>query len=141
MLQEVFYSKVDAFFMVAIGLAWLVCIGVILLVYRQIKARFIVFLVTLPTTALLFPLPLWILLTTKYTIIGSTLNIHSGPVNFDIDIKSIQSITPTRNGRSSPALSLDRLEITYGDGRSVLVSPKDPVLFVKRLDAIKGGSE
>src|SRR5690606_11789437 len=113
MLQEAFYSKVDAVFIVAIGLAWMVCLGVILLVYRQITARFIVLLVSLPTTALLFPLPLWLLLTTQYTIIGSTLDIHSGPVNFDIDINCIQSITPTRNRRSSPALSLDRLEITY----------------------------
>ncbi|MFQ5610075.1 MAG: PH domain-containing protein [Woeseiaceae bacterium] len=41
---------------------------------------------------------------------------------------------PTRNPLSSPALSLDRLKITYGPkNRKVLVSPADKESFVQAL--------
>lgn len=136
--QEIFYSKIDSFILVVIGMAWVLTAGVLYLVYRQVTSKLLVLLITLPTTLLLFPLPIWILLTTQYTIEGSMLNVRSGPVDVDIDISTIESVTPTRNARSSPALSLDRLEIVYGDGERVLVSPEEASLFRQRIDEIKG---
>lgn len=52
--------------------------------------------------------------------------------SFDIEIKDIHSIRKSNNILSSPALSLDRLEINYKGGW-VLVSPKDKKKFIEDL--------
>lgn len=49
-----------------------------------------------------------------------------------IKITSIQSIKETRNPISSPAASLDRLELGYKDG-IILVSPKDKAGFIAHI--------
>jgi hypothetical protein len=75
--------------------------------------------------------------TTYYTISGSTLRIKSGfIINIVVDIGAISKITPTRNMLSSPALSLDRLEIFYNKYDSVLISPDDKIEFAKQLKSI-----
>lgn len=48
---------------------------------------------------------------------------------FDIDIKDIERMDATREWLSSPALSLDRLAITYKGGR-VVISPRDKRKFL-----------
>jgi len=70
-------------------------------------------------------LPLWLFSTTKYVIAGNELKIHSGPVTWRVEIDSITSVSDTRNPLSSPALSLDRLKIKYGNGKTIMVSPAD----------------
>ena len=44
------------------------------------------------------------------------------------------NIRPTRNPLSSPALSLDRLRIDYGSGRSIMVSPEDKDKFIGDIE-------
>ena len=51
---------------------------------------------------------------------------------FDIEIKDIEWIKSTKELLSSPALSIDRLEINYKGGR-VLISPKDKKKFMDDL--------
>lgn len=46
---------------------------------------------------------------------------------------SIKNISETRNPISSPALSLDRLEIVYNRFDSVLISPADKIDFIAEL--------
>ena len=46
-------------------------------------------------------------------------------MNTNIDIKSIRKIIETYNPLSSPAASIDRLEIFYNKFDSILISPKD----------------
>ncbi len=70
-------------------------------------------------------LPVWLLLSTYYLVEGGTLNIRSGPMNVSIPLGDIQSVTPSRSMLSGPALSLKRLKIVYGRGKTILVSPKD----------------
>nr|WP_299382689.1 PH domain-containing protein [Allomuricauda sp.] len=53
-----------------------------------------------------------------------------------IDILSITSITGTNSLISSPAASLDRLEIRFKKHQSVLVSPKDKEGFIAHLSQI-----
>jgi hypothetical protein len=55
--------------------------------------------------------PLWILGSTSYTLTSSHLLVRSGPFRWLIPLDSIQSIMPTRDPLSSPALSIDRLRI------------------------------
>jgi hypothetical protein len=72
---------------------------------------------------------------TRYTLLtGGRLEIRSGWVyRLVISVADIQRIRPTRNPLSSPALSLDRLEIRYGKGGLVMISPKDREGFLDAL--------
>jgi hypothetical protein len=73
--------------------------------------------------------------TTFYTIERDKLRIKCGfLIDFMIEIKNVKKISETFNVLSSPALSLDRLEIFYGKYDTVLISPKDKKGFI---DAIK----
>ena len=78
--------------------------------------------------------------TTYYIIDGNQLKVRSGfIINITIDINKITKIVPTRSILSSPAVSLDRLEIFYNKYDSVLVSPKDKEGFIAGLKAVNAG--
>lgn len=74
-----------------------------------------------------------LLLRTRYTITASELIIVCGPLTWRVPLPQITHVTPTHNPLSSPALSLDRLEIRYGKYDSVLVSPADQAGFLAAL--------
>ena len=79
---------------------------------------------------------------TVYQVDQHILNIKCGfLVNISINIASIRKITETNNPISSPATSIDRLEIAYNRYDSVLISPKDKAGFIKTLKAINPGIE
>jgi hypothetical protein len=74
-----------------------------------------------------------LLLRTYYTVDKGILRIVSGPFRWRIAIDQIKSVTQTRNPLSSPALSLDRLLIKYGNGKRILVSPADKHMFLRAI--------
>jgi hypothetical protein len=78
-------------------------------------------------------LPAWLLLSTWYEVDEELLLVRSGPFNWRIRRCDISAVRPTRSVLSSPALSLDRLEIEYGNGRRILVSPANRQSFVETL--------
>lgn len=78
-------------------------------------------------------LPLWLLASTRYTVTHELLIVRSGPFRWHIPRSEISEIQPSRSFLSSPALSLDRLEIKYGAGKSILVSPADKEAFIRAL--------
>lgn len=81
-------------------------------------------------------------MTTNYTIEEDKLIIKSGFLfHKTIDIKYINKITETNNLLSSPAASLDRLEIHYGKFESVLISPKQKKEFIDEITAINPAIE
>jgi uncharacterized membrane protein YdbT with pleckstrin-like domain len=75
-----------------------------------------------------------LLMRTHYTVAGNTLRIASGPFSWKVPLDQIESVEATRNPLSSPALSLDRLQIRYGNGRRVMVSPADRAGFLRAID-------
>ncbi|MBK0369899.1 PH domain-containing protein [Flavobacterium agrisoli] len=76
-------------------------------------------------------------LSTKYTIEKENLNIKCGFfVSKNIEIKTIRKISETHNILSSPAGSIDRLEIVYNKFDSILISPKDKKRFLEDLKII-----
>jgi Bacterial PH domain len=77
--------------------------------------------------------PLWLLFFTYYRIDSAILRIQAGPFTWAIPLDHIRSIRPSRSCVSSPALSLNRLQIDYGRQRSILVSPKDKTGFIQAL--------
>ncbi|RKR05122.1 PH (Pleckstrin Homology) domain-containing protein [Flavobacterium sp. 90] len=92
-------------------------------------------------TASLLSLPVififYLFYNTIYTVAKENLNIRFGfLVNNNIDIKTITQISETRSLVSSPAASIDRLEILHGKSGRILVSPKQKKDFIDSLLAI-----
>lgn len=79
-------------------------------------------------------IPAWIFATTRYELSRESLIVRSGPFRWRIPLVDIKSVTPTRNPLSSPALSLDRLRIEYGQRRAVMISPSDKDGFLRALE-------
>lgn len=76
-------------------------------------------------------------LTTYYQLNGEQLIIRCGfIINKTLAIRSITKIEETNNPASSPATSLDRLEIYYNKFDSVIISPKDKQGFITDLKTI-----
>ncbi|WP_166242931.1 PH domain-containing protein [Paenibacillus turpanensis] len=83
---------------------------------------------------IVFPIfMLWMWLTTFYVIDDSHLLIRYGPFKKNIPLSAIVSVKNTTNPSSSPALSLQRLEIAYNRYDSVLVSPQNRDQFLELL--------
>lgn len=93
------------------GLGMLVALGLLLVVY----------------IGLVFPM--------RYGLDDSRLLICFGFCRIRIPLAEIKEVYPTRNPLSSPALSLDRLHIQYGEGRFkfVMISPADREGFLDEL--------
>lgn len=71
---------------------------------------------------------------TKYTIDGSVLHVKCGFLyKKDIEIQSIKKIEESRSLLSSPAASMDRLEILFNQYDSILISPKEKHEFIYEL--------
>lgn len=88
---------------------------------------------------LFFTLPLAIFLLlcffkTGYRIDEKTLIIHNGLLKKKVSIKDIEKMKRTQNPLTSPALSLDRIEITsHSHNGILLVSPKNKRKFISLL--------
>lgn len=84
----------------------------------------------------------YLLISINYIVDNNTLIIKCGFIyQTKIDISDITKIEETRNPISSPAASLDRLEIYYGKFDSVVVSPKDKHAFIDELTRINSNIE
>ena len=79
---------------------------------------------------------LWIWFTTYYVIEKNSLVVRSAFIHKIIPVYEIKSIRRTFNPLSSPALSLDRLEIQYGNGKMVLISPDNREKFLEELEKL-----
>ena len=68
----------------------------------------------------------------NYKIEKENLNVKcTFLVNENIEINTIRKITETYNPLSSPAASIDRIEIFYNKFDSVLISPKKKQEFIE----------
>lgn len=127
-----FRSKIDN---------WLLMLGAVSVIAQVVSlAVFLRFeppsaerllIVVLMTLVMLLILSLFV--RTHYTVTPNELRIASGPFTWRIRRSEIHSIEPSRALWSSPALSLDRLRIAYGDGKWILVSPDDKRGFLRAL--------
>jgi hypothetical protein len=81
----------------------------------------------------------WTFRSTRYEVTDREVIARSGPFRWRIEIDSIESIQPSRNPLSSPAMSLDRLEIRYANGRRLLISPEDRIGFLEAIVTRAGG--
>ena len=77
---------------------------------------------------------IWVTFATYYELEHDALVAHSGPFSWRIPLAEISAIRPSNSLLTGPAMSMDRLEITYGEGRSLLVSPADKAGFMATLE-------
>ncbi|PJJ60998.1 PH domain-containing protein [Hymenobacter chitinivorans] len=78
----------------------------------------------------------FLLLSTRYTLTDAELHVTAGPFAWRVPVQSITRIRPTHNPLSSPAPSLDRLEISYHTFNKLLISPRDKAAFVAALQQL-----
>jgi len=75
----------------------------------------------------------WIWFGTGYKMMDNELKIYCGPFRHTISLQDIKEIKSTRSPLSSPACSLDRMEIKFGKSKRVMISPADREGFIKML--------
>jgi len=130
--MQTYKSKLDKKLCIPIALV----IGTVLfiMVYNKIWIGVLIILLVISFVVHMF-------LTTRYHVIGKKLVIKCGFLyNATVNIDAIKSIKETNNPMSSPATSLDRLEISYRYG-AVLISPKKKEAFIKQLMEINPAIE
>jgi uncharacterized membrane protein YdbT with pleckstrin-like domain len=129
MAGETYASKKDAWLMVILLSAAVVGAAAgAAMVVRGEQGGWLVFLVLGFVALLVFP--------TKYTLAGDAVAIRSGLFRWRVPYAEIRAVSPTRNPLSSPALSLDRLEIRYASGgseKTIMISPERRQEFLMRL--------
>jgi len=84
---------------------------------------------------------LWTLHATSYEITADRLRIRCGPSRMAIPCETVLRITPSTDRRNAPALSFDRLQVDYDQGkrrRSVLISPVNRNQFLEHLCKVAG---
>ncbi|MBI2729831.1 MAG: PH domain-containing protein [Sphingobacteriales bacterium] len=120
-----YYSKISwVIFLPIYGL--LVTLAVFLIIQKAWSAVLIIFIVLSFITL--------IIKSTHYTVDKNLLIIKSAfIINKKIDIQTITKVTPTYNPIASPALSIRRLEIHYGDHGFILISPVSKEEFLNEL--------
>ncbi|MGD8339144.1 MAG: PH domain-containing protein [Gammaproteobacteria bacterium] len=126
-----FNSKMDLWMLILLLSAVAACLWGVAKVY---DANSTMLWLLLPVLAVGILLPLWILGTLKYFLSDETLRVRCGPFHWLIPIRDIKSVTPTSDAKSSPAMSLDRLQIEYGDHRSLIISPEPREEFLRQLE-------
>lgn len=75
-----------------------------------------------------------VVLRTHYTVLDERIRIVSGPFHWTVAISEITDIRESRSVLSSSALSLDRLKISYGHNRRILVSPANKKGFLEAIE-------
>jgi hypothetical protein len=134
-MRQVYPSKRDGWIVI---LLWA---GVAVMLFAAVNlwkapAPFVFRLLILVLLIFLAAFVLWTLYGTLYTLTESTLIVQSGPFRWIIDLETITEVFPTRNPLSSPACSLDRLQIHYGKSRlGMMISPQDKAGFLRDLMA------
>ena len=87
---------------------------------------------TVPLLVAPLGLMTWTLLSTYYVVSSDSLSVRCLLLRTTVPLASVTMLRASRDLRSSPALSLDRIEVLYDNG-SVLVSPKDKTAFVRAI--------
>ena len=129
-LQRAYWSKVDG----KIGLVSGLAVVVLIVAAVTLPDRVHPGALALHTVGLIgLAVCVWTLVGTYYVIDATSLVIRSGPFHWIVPLREIRSVQPTRDARSGPALSFDRLRIEYGGGRVILISPREKEQFLADL--------
>ncbi len=132
--KKVYKSKVDWWLAVLIVGLFLLGIGYVIAgVFHTIKSGSLDYW-SIITGALVVILIAFLVWPVNYTLTETKLIVRSGILNSKYDFSILTGAAPSRNFLSSPALSLDRLKITYkGKIGFFMISPVSKEEFMKDL--------
>jgi hypothetical protein len=126
-----FPTKVDVWLLLVIAGALVATLASVYTAYRTdpAEARF----------ALLIGGATWALVAAlcvpcDYTLAEDRLIVRGGILRYRIPYADITDIAPSREIWSAPALSLQRVKISYGRFESVLISPRERERFIAELE-------
>ena len=130
-MNGVYKSKIDTRLGIILGgIPVALLFAIWKLVHAPIPGRWFI---AVPILLLGVFLPVSILMFTTYTITNNSLRIRSGFFRWEIPIHNITGVKTTNDPSSSPALSLDRIRIEYGQAESVTISPVNKEEFIRNL--------
>lgn len=131
-LMTMYRSRVDRWVLIVLLATAGICVAAVVGAVRAGSAPWPATLLLLGLGALL---PLW-LLDTRYVLGDYELRVRSGPFRWRVPLADIRQVVQTRTLLAGPALSLQRLIITYGAAaRLVVISPRDMQAFLSDLEA------
>lgn len=130
-LSMFFRSAIDAWFYLGVVSFPLLTVRAAMSVLADANSTTLSLVVS--AIAPLILLPAWLLFSTCYRIDAAVLHIYSGPFSWAVSLDQIHMVTAIRSFSLSPALSHNRLKITYGRNQSVSVSPRYKIAFLKTL--------
>ena len=132
-----YHSKIDHWLWILIMVTMLACLFAPIIQEPSMNATSLLILIA--STVLPSLIIIDIYTKTYYTIDDDkhTLKVKSGfLVNNKYDINKITKIRNTRTWLSSPALSMDRIEITIGRYNKVVISPENKAQFISHLTSL-----
>ena len=124
----IYKSKKDILLGVVI---WGVALFLLYSVYETVFIEVNILGTTVMTALLVLLVSFWF--RTMYKIEGDILHIYYGPFRFQVVISEITSIRHAKNIFTGPALSIERIEITYSNYSVIQISPKEKEELVKAL--------
>lgn len=130
--QAKFRSRIDPWILILLVIAiagQIFALTAVLSSETQGSEALIVIGITIPGVLLIVST----LLRTHYTVSDGRVRVVCGPFAWNISISEITDISETHSPLSSPALSLDRLKISYGRNKRIMVSPADKRGFLKAI--------
>lgn len=133
-MRIVYYSKLDFWLL----LLTCVCAASAVILALQLSewGSVTFFRISTAVTLLTLGLPLWLIFSTRYVLGDHHMAIICGPFKWRVPYAAIEDIKDSNSLKTSPALSLERLEIHYGQEHSVLISPRYKQSFTRDLRAL-----
>lgn len=78
---------------------------------------------------------------TRYIVSTEELRVICGPFRLSYPLAQILDVQPTRSLLTAPAMSLDRIEIRFRGGASVVVSPANKAAFIEAVTPTLGAPQ
>ena len=129
----IYYSKVSY---TLLSVVFIVFFGPLISIYINNGFNNNMLLMTL-ALIILFGLILHMFFNTTYKIQNEKLYIKCGVIKYrPVNIREMKKVSKSSNIISSPAASLDRIEIRYGKFNELIISPKHKTKFVEDLQKI-----
>lgn len=122
MENRVFKSKVDTWLIIVMAASTLLVAGACFSIDNADLLAYIINIVLVAVMVLAFVA----IFNIRYEVSEGVLLVRTFILlSYSIDIADISEIRNSKSWLASPAASLDRLEIRYGRGNSLLISPAD----------------
>ncbi len=141
-MDKVYHSKVDWWGGTRLGVGVIVLIGVGVTLLVQPSPDGSPAILIAIAMFLMGAYIVWILFSTRYAITDRDLLVKSGFIRKGIPLDQITEVRPSHNVLRSPALSLDRLRVSYerpnGRKRWIMISPKLKDQFLDDLAEAAG---